>query len=248
MKNLIKNKFSKAVLSAASLALTMSFASCSNEEGKGGNAAIQGYVYNIIDNGDIISDGMGGYKFDTDTIRAIGKDVYIVYGGNGAYDDKNGTNAFGFYKFDYLREGNYMIYAVGDSSDQKSVVMKNVKIGAKGDYNVEPIILHNGKNSKMSGIVGSVLAMYPNEDDYSKGVGVRVYIKNVNGGEQNDTRADNDGIYRFSRLQPNTQYIVWAETEVRKNYKVTSVEMKVTTNAEGNVTNITNLPLKVTIF
>lgn len=232
----------------ASLAL-LGISSCSKEEGKGGKSAIQGYVYKIVNDGDIVSDGFGGYKFSTDTIPAIDKTVFIVYGGGiGEYDDKTATNAFGFYKFDYLREGNYMVYAVGDSASQKAPVFRNLKIGSSGSNFADVIYLNEGKNSKMSGVIGSVKAMYSNEDDFVNGVGIRVYIKNTNGGEQNDTRSDNEGLFRFSRLQPNSEYYIWAETENRKNYAVTATGYNVTTGPEGSVVNMTPFPIEVKIF
>lgn len=223
--------------------------SCSKDEGKGGNSGIQGYVYNVTNDGDIISDGMGGWKFATDTTPAIDKTVFIVYGGGiGEYDDKTATNAFGYYKFDYLREGNYMIYVVGDSADQKSVVFRDVKIGSKGTTGMWPIYVNDGKNAKCSGIIGSLMAMYSNEDDYVAGVGLRVYIKNVNGGEQNDTRADDNGYFRFAKLQPNTQYTIWAESQAKKNYAVTAEGYTITTGAEGTVTNMIAAPILVNIY
>lgn len=228
---------------------TIGLGSCSKEEGKGGKAAIHGYVYYVINNGDIVSDGMGGWKFDLDTIPAIDKTTFIVYGGGtGEYDDKTSTNAFGYFKFDYLREGDYMLYAVVDSADQKSAVFRNVKIGKSGTNFVEPFFLNNGKNSKCSGMIGSVRALYSNEDEYVNGVGIRVYIKNAKGGDQNDTRSDKDGLFRFSRLQPNTAYEVWAETEDRKNYAVTAKGYTIVTGAEGTVVNMTSAPIDIKVY
>jgi hypothetical protein len=40
--------------------------------------------------------------------------VYIIYGDNIAYDDEVQTSYDGTYKFEYLRKGDYTIYAYSD--------------------------------------------------------------------------------------------------------------------------------------
>lgn len=224
--------------------------SCSKEEGKGGDAIIHGYVYEVVNDGDIVSDGMGGYKFDTYTVPAMGKTVYIVYGGGiGANDDKVATNSLGYYRFENLRKGDYSVYAIGDNATSlKEGVITNINIGSSGAYMNDAIYLSEGKNSACSGVIGSVKALYSNEDDYVTGVGIRVYIKNSIGGEQNDTRTDNEGNFRFARLKPNSTYTIWAETEVKKNYAVTATGYDITTGPAGTVTNMTASPIKVSIF
>ena len=224
--------------------------SCSKEEGKGGDAIIHGYVYEVINDGDIVSDGMGGYKFDTYTVPAMGKTVYIVYGGGvGANDDKTATNAYGYYRFENLRKGDYSVYAIGDNAQtSKEAVFRNMSIGSSGDYMNDAIYLSEGKNSACSGVIGSVKALYSNEDDYVTGIGIRVYINPSIGGDPIDTRTDNEGNFRFTRLKPNTTYTIWAETEVKKNYAPTATGYDFTTGPAGTVVNMTATPIKVSIF
>ncbi|MCQ2192718.1 MAG: carboxypeptidase-like regulatory domain-containing protein [Paludibacteraceae bacterium] len=227
----------------------LGFNSCSKEEGKGGNAAIQGYVYNIINDGDIVSDGMGGWKFGLDTVKALDKSVFIVYGGGiGEYDDKTVTNGYGYYKFDFLRSGDYTIYAIGDSSDAKKASFRNISIGSSGTHTVKNIYLENGKNANCSGVIGCIKAKYSSETDFVTGIGVRVYIKNINGGEQNDTRTDNEGNFRFARLQPHTKYTVWAESESKKNGAIEAVGYEVETGSKGTIINKTDSPIEVKIY
>lgn len=245
-------KNTKKIITNLLLAATAVFgmSSCSKEEGKGGDAIIHGYVYEVVNNGDIVSDGMGGWKFDTETVPALGKTVYIVYGGGiGAYDDKTATNAYGYYRFENLRKGDYSVYAIGDNAQtSKEAAISNMSIGSSGDYMNDLILVSEGKNSACSGVIGSVKALYSNEDDYVTGIGIRVYIKNTKGGEQNDTRTDNEGYFRFAKLKPNSTYTIWAETEVKKNYAITATGYDITTGPAGTVTNMTATPIKVSIF
>lgn len=246
MKN-TKNIITSLLLAAIAALCTTS---CSKEEGKGGKSIVHGYVYEIINDGDIITDGMGGYKFDYDTVPALGKTVYIVYGGGiGAYDDKTATNAYGYYRFENLREGNYSVYTLGDfGSSMKEGKVTNMNIGKSGDYMNNAIYVSEGKNSACAGVIGNVMALYSKENNYVPGIGIRVYIKNSLGGEQNDTRTDNEGNFRFARLKPNSKYTIWATTEEEKNYAITATGFDITTGAEGTVLNMTATPIKVSVF
>ncbi len=241
-----KNIITSVLLTAVAL---IGFSSCSKEEGKGGKSIIHGYVYEIIDDGDIVSDGMGGYKFDTDTVPSLGKSIYIVYGGGiGAYDDKTATNAYGYYRFENLREGNYSVYAIGDKGSNKEGIISNLNIGSSGDYMNNIIYIREGKNSSCSGLIGKINAKYSNELYPTPGVGIRVFIKNAIGGEMNDTRCDNEGNFRFARLKPFSVYTVWAESEDKKNGAITAVGYDITTGPAGTVVNMTAAPIEVKIF
>lgn len=80
--------------------------SCNNAEGEGGLATITGEVtLEVYDesSGELL--GIG---------PAIDQRVYIVYGDNVGYDDDIRTKYDGTYKFEFLYEGSYELYAYSD--------------------------------------------------------------------------------------------------------------------------------------
>ncbi len=192
------------------------FASCNKGEGLGGSSAIEGYVYEIVHTDD-------NFSFETDTIPAVGKKVYIVYGENedGPVADKEvDTNKNGMYHFEYLREGKYNVYALSSYPDElagrKEAVVKAVRVGS-GTAHAEDIYIHTGKAYGLSMIKGSVFVQY--YDKYVKigepvpAVETRVYIKKV--GENapfNDVRVGNEGDFIFQKIPPG-KYEIYSVTE-----------------------------------
>jgi hypothetical protein len=58
-----------------------------------------------------------------------GQKVFIVYGNDTIYSDDFDTDYAGCYKFDYLNEGNYTIYAMSkDSANPASTLELPVKV------------------------------------------------------------------------------------------------------------------------
>lgn len=221
--------FSKLVLFLAMLPL-VSFVSCNKEEGEGGKAKISGVVYKVVDGGDIAED----FTFVRDTVVASDIDVFIIYGGdqNDVYDDKTKTSHNGRFEFDYLREGDYSVYAYNDND---SYVMNSVHCSKKGTTEVPPMFVLEGKNSGKCGIVGYVMMSYASKDDLAAGVATRVYVRKDGEMSVSDTRTDDKGRYNFSRLEPNTNYIVWVEFEKSKNGRIVAVSDTVNTGLPGNV-------------
>ena len=79
--------------------------SCTKEEGVGGQASVSGKLQEHLYVGAI----------DQGTVGAQGKDVYIIYGiDDGIFDDKVETGYNGDFEFNYLRKGNYTLYAFSD--------------------------------------------------------------------------------------------------------------------------------------
>ena len=76
--------------------------SCSKDAGEGGTSSIQGKVYARYYNKTFTSFLGECY--------APNKYVYICYGDNVAYDDKQRTNGGGTFEFKYLRKGKYKVY------------------------------------------------------------------------------------------------------------------------------------------
>ncbi len=103
-------------------------ASCEKEEGEGGTSTIQGRVYAIDYNSEWTEKKTEYY--------AAGVDVFIIYGNDSIYSDDFETGIGGWYRFDYLREGTYTVYAFSRDSTQlepsgEVPVMKTVRIKSK---------------------------------------------------------------------------------------------------------------------
>lgn len=233
--------FSKLILFLAVMPF-MSFISCSDEEGEGGKAKISGVVYKVIDGGDITT--VGGYGFVRDTVIATDVDVYLIYGGdqNSVYDDKTKTSHNGRFEFDYLRSGDYSLFTY---SDDGSYVMRGVHCDKKGTTEVEPIFIVEGKNAGKCGIVGNVEMTFGSTRETVPGIAVRVYLRKEGQMSVSDTRTDDNGSYYFSRLEPNTRYVVWIENEAIKNGAITAVSDTVTTGVSGTIVGCKLLEAKV---
>ena len=192
------------------------FTSCNKDEGLGGSSAIEGYIYNIFHNDD-------NFSFSTETIPAVGEKVYIVYGddSDGPIADKDvDTNKNGMYRFEYLRKGNYTVYALSsypeERSKQKVAELKTVKVGS-GTAHADTIYIHSGKAYGLSMIKGSVYVQY--YDKLNKvgipvpAVETRVYLKRK--GEIthfDDVRVGNEGTFIFQKVPPGI-YEVYTTTE-----------------------------------
>lgn len=194
--------------------LLLGFSSCNKDEGTGGSSSVEGYVYAIRHHED-------NSLFPIDTIPAAKEDVFIVFGDDGYFGDDIETDADGYYRFDYLRKGNYSVYAYTTYDDgTKEAVYSDVKVNGK-TATASPIYIHTGKANGTSMIRGSVFARY-----YDKGrvvkidgqelfpaIGHRVYIKYV--GQDivlDDVRTDNKGVFVFQRLKAG-KYEIYTDTE-----------------------------------
>ena len=114
--------------------------SCSKEEGEGGTSTIKGKVKVRL------YDDFGNYKGIE--YYAPEEDVYIIYGDDDIYSDRFRTNYDGGYRFQYLRQGKYTIFAYSDDLtgtelSGKVIVEKTVKITENDQQKtVEDIILN----------------------------------------------------------------------------------------------------------
>jgi hypothetical protein len=196
-----------------SLFILFSF-SCNTDEGIGGSSSIEGYVYDIVHQDD-------NYSFRTDTFPAAGKKIYIKFGNEDYVSDDVDTNEKGLYRFDYLREGSYTIYALSETKNgQKIAEMQSVSVKS---HTVTPAIyIHSGDVYNTSMIKGKVWVKYYNKgfpipvdgQDSIPAVETRVFIKNK--GEDmpfDDARVSDTGIFVFKELQPQKQYEVYVNTE-----------------------------------
>ena len=117
----------------------MLFASCEKEEGRGGTSTIKGKVIMREYNKDLTIK-LGEYP-------AQDVDVYIIYGNNEVHGDRFITGYDGKFEFNYLREGNYTVYALSKDTlnsltNEKFPVVREVQIDSKNKIvEVEDIII-----------------------------------------------------------------------------------------------------------
>jgi hypothetical protein len=184
--------------------------SCNKDEGPGGSSSIQGYVYNIVHHDD-------DYTFSTDTVPAQKKDVYLIFGddGNEYFGDDVETDKNGLYRFDYLRKGNYVVYAYSEYPDgRREPVSQKIRTG-KGTSVVAPIHIHSGEAYGTAIVKGYVYAKYYHNGSYrdeGAGTGMRAYIRKAGTeGFFDDVRVA-DGVFVFQKLPPG-EYEVAVESE-----------------------------------
>lgn len=184
--------------------------SCNKGEGEGGSGVIEGNIVLVLHPND-------DYNLGTDTVVAAKVDVFIVYGDDTFYGDDVETDENGHYRFKYLKNGNYTIFAYSIlPSGEKIAVSQTVELSDNGTVTVPTIYIHEGKAFGTSMIKGQVWANYIHNGE-NRGSGWayehRVYIRKV--GEPyhfDDVRVGIDGYYYFQELLPGT-YEVFTVTE-----------------------------------
>lgn len=87
----------------STLIVLLLVSSCAKDAGEGGSSTIKGKVYAKYYNKTFTS--LIGETY------APKKDVYIVYGDDASYGDKQETCYDGSFEFKYLRKGKYKVYA-----------------------------------------------------------------------------------------------------------------------------------------
>ena len=119
--------------------LILAFSSCDKDSGEGGTSVIQGQVYKIFTSQDPFSGEWDTAYFQLDA----GKDVFIIYSDNegSVYDDNFETDYNGRYHFEYLRQGDYIVYTYADSTDNSNVkydypIFKHIKISSSNSTNI----------------------------------------------------------------------------------------------------------------
>jgi hypothetical protein len=117
------------------LILASILTSCEKQEGRGGNSAIYGQVYqNVYDN--------SGSFVVKEEAREV--NVYLIYGETGVYDDNMDTHYDGSYEFRYLHPGKYKVFAYSDCDSCPSntvAVEVSVEITGKNETVVSPDII-----------------------------------------------------------------------------------------------------------
>jgi len=125
------------------------FMACEKDAGEGGTSVIEGQVYKIHTFQNSSTGAMDTLYYQLDS----GKDVFIIYSANETevYDDKFETDYNGRYHFEYLRKGDYTLYAYADSIDVNNVnydypIFKHIKINSNNsDNSVEDFVIEKNQ-------------------------------------------------------------------------------------------------------
>jgi hypothetical protein len=211
MKYLISLVFSLLLLSA-----------CNKEEGLGGSSSLEGYVYEINHSDD-------NFSFKTDTFPAVKKDVYLIFGSNEEdyFGDDVETDNKGFYRFDYLNKGNYIVYSYTEyASGRKKGISQQVRVDG-GTNRANPIFIHTGKAYGTAMIKGYVHASFYDKNTIlaqGPAVDADVYI-NREGEDMffDRIRVGDQGYFIFQKIPPG-KYKVWVTSEDPITRQLTPIE------------------------
>lgn len=202
------NKTIKLLL--ALVALVCLLPSCNKGPGEGGTGTVQGYVKLVHHPDD-------DYTLTPDTMVAAKTDVFIIYGDENYFGNDAETDANGMYRFEYLRPGDYTVYAYSTlPSGEKVAESETISLARGAVVQAPTLYIHDGKAYGTSIVKGKVHAAYFHNGSY-QGEGWacehRVYIRRV--GEDipfDDTRVGPDGYFAFQKLQPG-EYEVYTVTQ-----------------------------------
>lgn len=131
----------KQILLVALSISMLIFTGCEREEGVGGKATITGKVLKM-ELREITEDTLALYYMPETR-------VYITYGDNLGVDDDVRTHFDGTYKFEYLRKGEYTIYAYSEAYENRvdyrkinvPVIQKVTISDKKGTVTVPDIVV-----------------------------------------------------------------------------------------------------------
>ena len=211
---------------------TFLFSACNKDEGFGGSSSLKGYVYNVVHYDDNLS-------FRTETFPAAKEKVYLIFGENPdnyfAKDIDADNN--GMFQFDYLRKGNYVIFAYSQlANGKREAVYKNVKVSG-GTSEAEAIYIHTGKAYGTAMIKGTVHTTYHHNGNYrgeGPGTGMRAFIKNAGEIAYYDDIRVIDGVFIFQKLFPGT-YEIAVETDDIDTEVVSLIVKTITITETGKI-------------
>lgn len=194
------------------LALALIMPSCNKGPGEGGTGTLQGYVKLVHHPDD-------DYTLTPDTMAAAKTDVFIIYGNEVYFGNDVETGADGMYQFEYLRPGDYTVFAYSTlPSGEKVAVYESVNLQHGAVMNVPTLYIHDGKAYGTSIVKGRVHATYYHNGSYRGEAWAcehRVYIRRV--GEDipfDDTRVGPDGYFAFQKLQPGEYEVFTASDDI----------------------------------
>ena len=190
--------------------LALILPSCNKGPGEGGTGTVQGFVKLVHHPDD-------DYTLTPDTMVAAKTDVFIIYGDEAFFGNDVETGVDGMYQFEYLRPGDYTVFAYSTlPSGEKVAVSESVNLQRGAVVNVPTLYIHDGKAYGTSIVKGRVHATYYHNGSYRGEAWAcehRVYIRRV--GEDipfDDTRVGPDGYFAFQKLQPG-EYEVFTSSD-----------------------------------
>ncbi len=193
----------------ALIVVTILLPACNKGPGEGGTGTVQGFV-KLVHHAD-------DYSLVPDTLVAAKTDVFVIYGDGAYFGDDAETNADGMYRFEYLRPGDYTVFAYSTlPSGEKVAVGETVSLSHGAVAQVPTLYIHEGKAYGTSIVKGRVHASYYHNGSY-RGEGWacehRVYIRRPGQDVSfDDTRVGPEGYFAFQKLQPG-EYEVFTVTE-----------------------------------
>lgn len=115
-------------ISSIIIAIVLIISSCKKTAGEGGKASIYGKVW--------VENWNGSFTVLNGEYAGADVDVYIIYGDETNYGDKQTTNYKGEFEFKYLRKGKYKVYVYSQdntltSQSGDTVVVKEIEIKDK---------------------------------------------------------------------------------------------------------------------
>ena len=129
----------KALFTALVIFCINGLISCEKDEGQGGTSSVTGKV--------VVRQYNANFTVLTEQYYATDEEVFIVYGDDQVYGDKTTTGPDGTYRFDYLREGDYTLFAYSEDSanypsQREIAVVKKITVsGRNKDVKVPNIII-----------------------------------------------------------------------------------------------------------
>lgn len=196
--------------------------SCNKDEGLGGSSSIEGYVYQV-------RHWDKDYSYILDTIAAVDTRVQLTFGSNTEkfYGEDTRTNGKGLYRFDYLREGNYIVTSYSEDSDgQLSSIYREAKVNGKMTR-ADTIYVHSVIKKGLASIKGYVTAHYYDKGrKVAEGPGTekRVFINNYGSDTYfDDVRVSDQGVFIFTGIMPG-KYEIWVTTEDPTTEKISAVK------------------------
>lgn len=223
--------------------------SCSNEEGKGGQATLTGKV--------IIRDIDPTDNSVINEYDAIDQPVFLTYGDNEIYDDDFKTDLNGAYKFEGLRPGKYFVKSYlqcKDCIEATEIVSEEVNIEDKKGSTEAPTIYLSNKSVEDGAVtvIGKVVVhdsiRVLNSFNIYNAYDYDVFI--VYGNEtvyRDDFTTDINGGFRFDGLKKGT-YKVYTYPKCKDCTQIptaTIVEKKFTVEVNNGTVTIPDLIVEI---